>query len=103
MPRKGVLYVSYDTPERLFGISVTSDQQAAGLIMKLGGGIFLWVLIVILFSRWVGTQDAGTRARKVVVDERGDIVSIDGKAALTYDEVEDAFERSVPAPREPAP
>lgn len=100
---EGVVYEAYDTPARLFGISATSDQQVAGLIMKLGGGIFLWMVIVFLFFRWVGTQDRGTTARRVVVGEDGEVLSVDGVGALTYEAVSDAFERTGPPPREPAP
>ena len=47
------LYRVYDHPIRLWGISVVDDQQAAGLIMKLGGGFFIWSVIGFLFFRWV--------------------------------------------------
>ncbi len=100
---EGVLYDAYDQPARLWGISVTSDQQAAGLIMKLGGGFFLWIVIVYLFFRWNSRQDHGTTARRVVLDDRGEIVEVDGPTALTYDEVTQAFETAGPPPREPAP
>jgi putative membrane protein len=34
---------------------VTTDQQLAGAIMKLGGSIFLWtVIVVIFFRRFIG-------------------------------------------------
>ena len=34
----GAVYSVYDIPDRLWGLSVTSDQQIAGLLMKLGAG-----------------------------------------------------------------
>jgi putative membrane protein len=49
---EGAVYRVYDIPQRLGGISVTSDQQVAGLIMKLVGGTYLWVLIACIFFRW---------------------------------------------------
>jgi len=100
---EGVLYEAYDQPARLWGISVTSDQQAAGLIMKLGGGLFLWAVIIFLFGRWVGTQDRGTTARRVVVDDDGSVVSVEGPQSLTYEDVTVAFERADPPRKEPAP
>jgi len=54
----GAVYSVYDVPARLWGISVTSDQQAAGLIMKLVGGSYLWVLITLIFFRWANRQQA---------------------------------------------
>lgn len=98
----GVVYDAYDQPARLFGISVTVDQQLAGLIMKLGGGMFLWLLIIVLFFRWSAKQDRGTTARRAIVAEDG-TVTVDGPPALTYEEVTEAFQRTAPPPREPAP
>ena len=37
----GAVYRVYDIPQRMFGISVTTDQQVAGTIMKLGAGTYL--------------------------------------------------------------
>lgn len=100
---EGVLYEAYDKPARLFDISVTSDQQAAGLIMKLGGGVFLWLIIVIIFFRWSSRQDRGTSARRVVLDAAGEIVSVEGPEPLTYEDVTRAFDSSETVPRESAP
>lgn len=99
---EGVLYEVYDRPDRLWGISATSDQQAAGLIMKLGGSVFLWTLIIVLFFRWSGKQDQGTKPRRAVVAADG-TVTVEGPPALTYEEVAEVFEQTAPAPREPAP
>jgi len=49
---EGAVYSAYDVPARLWDISVTSDQQAAGAIMKLIGGSFLWLVITIRFFQW---------------------------------------------------
>jgi len=46
---EGSVYNHYDTPVRVWGMSVLSDQQLAGGIMKLGGAVFLWTLIVTIF------------------------------------------------------
>lgn len=48
------VYSSYDIPRplRLWGISPISDQQVAGMIMKVGEAIYLWILIAIMFFRW---------------------------------------------------
>lgn len=49
---EGAVYSAYDIPARLGGISVTSDQQAAGLIMKVVAGGFLWMVITTRFFQW---------------------------------------------------
>jgi len=51
-----VVYRHYDTPERLWGIDVITDQQAAGVVMKLLGGFFLWGVIVTIFFKWANTE-----------------------------------------------
>jgi len=47
----GVVYTHYDIPVRVFGLSVTSDQQLAGAVMKSGGSVFLWSIIIFIFFR----------------------------------------------------
>ena len=47
----GAVYKEYDIPVRVFGLSVTVDQQLAGAIMKMGGSIFLWTLVVYIFFK----------------------------------------------------
>jgi putative membrane protein len=52
---EGTVYKHYDIAVRVWGLSVTTDQQLAGAIMKLGGSIFLWtVIVVIFFRRFIG-------------------------------------------------
>ena len=86
---EGSLYKVYDIPQRLGNISVTSDQQVAGLIMKLIGGSYLWVLITIIFFTWAG--------RHADADDRGE--SPTEREVLTWDKVQREFERT-PAPAE---
>lgn len=87
---EGAVYSVYDIPERLAGITVTTDQQAAGLIMKTLGGGFLWVVITIRFFQWASRFDHSDRA----TDHAGP------PSELTWDYVEHEFE-SHPAPPEP--
>jgi putative membrane protein len=46
------LYPIYETFPRVFGISALSDMRTAGLIMKLGGGLLLWIVITGVFFAW---------------------------------------------------
>ena len=48
----GALYDAYDHQVRLWGIDITTDQQLAGFVMKLVGGIYLWVWIAARFFQW---------------------------------------------------
>ena len=59
---EGAVYSVYDIPDRLWGLTVTSDQQIAGLLMKLGAGSYLWLLITIIFFRWASQQESAARA-----------------------------------------
>ncbi|MDQ3610707.1 MAG: cytochrome c oxidase assembly protein [Actinomycetota bacterium] len=46
------LYSAYEVTTRAWGVSVLTDQQVAGLLMKIGGGLLLWAAIAWLFFRW---------------------------------------------------
>jgi len=82
---EGTVYKHYDTPVRVWGLSVSTDQQLAGAIMKLGGSIFLWSLVIFMFfKRFAGNFNA---EQTYVRD-----------TTLTFEEVEQAFEKTPPAP-----
>ncbi len=84
---EGVVYKHYNVPVRVWGLSVTNDQQIAGAIMKLGGSTFLWAIIIFVFFKRFGTGDEQTS----YVRPRGD-----DQQPLTYDQVTEAFGRSDP-------
>jgi putative membrane protein len=82
---EGVVYKHYNQPVRVCGISPTDDQQLAGAIMKIGGSIFLWALVVFYFFKRFATtwKEDNTYRRQ----------------PLTFDQVQSEFE-TTPAPRE---
>jgi putative membrane protein len=82
---EGVVYKHYNQPVRVWGISPTDDQQLAGAIMKIGGSIFLWSLVVFYFFKRFGTtwKEDNTYRR----------------TPLTFDQVQSEFD-STPAPPE---
>ena len=51
------LYGIYADLPRLWGISALTDQQTAGLIMKIVGGLFLWAVIAAIFFRWYESEE----------------------------------------------
>jgi putative membrane protein len=56
------LYHVYETFPRLWGVTALSDQQVAGLIMKIGSGFYLWTVIAVIFFRWYESEErAGGR------------------------------------------
>jgi putative membrane protein len=85
---EGSVYSVYDIPQRLGGISVTTDQQAAGLIMKLVGGGFLWLIITIRFFQWASKFSDTDKA----IDQAGPAHD------LTWADVEREFEEHPPPP-----
>jgi putative membrane protein len=91
----GSVYDAYDTPFRLWDISVTSDQQTAGVVMKLIGGSYLWAFIAVIFLRWAYGQQGGdpARAERVRTPRHDDDL-------LTYDTVRAAFDAAPQAPAE---
>ncbi|HEY8552587.1 MAG TPA: cytochrome c oxidase assembly protein [Thermaerobacter sp.] len=52
------IYGLYELAPRVHDISARTDQQVAGLLMKLGGGFLLWGVIAVIFFRWAA-RDAG--------------------------------------------
>ena len=76
----GLVYRFYATVPRPFPISALDDQQLAGAIMKVYGGLILWGCIVVMFFRWYAES------------QRSDDV-------LRWEDVERELERSEP----PAP
>jgi putative membrane protein len=53
----GVIYKFYETVPRLWGIDVLTDQRMAGLMMKIGGGLLLWLAIAYLFFKWHAAEE----------------------------------------------
>ncbi|MGD9701867.1 MAG: cytochrome c oxidase assembly protein [Acidimicrobiia bacterium] len=99
---EGVVYKHYDIPVRVFGLSATHDQQVAGLIMKLGGGFFLWgVIIFVFFKRFSAHFYENNTYRRGAQLPNAEIIGNEA-TALTYAEVQEAFERTSALP-EPEP
>lgn len=60
------LYGLYElAPPLWLGFDAVREQQAAGIIMNVGGGLVLWAIIGTLFLRWAKQQqDADAKARR---------------------------------------
>lgn len=60
------LYGLYElAPPLWLGFDPTMDQQTAGIIMNIGGGLVLWAIIATLFLRWAAErQEEDTAARR---------------------------------------
>jgi cytochrome c oxidase assembly factor CtaG len=69
------LYGLYElAPPLWLGFDPTLDQQTAGIIMNIGGGLVLWAIIATLFLRWAaekqGEDTAARRTRDAATIER---------------------------------
>jgi putative membrane protein len=85
---QGVVYKHYNQPVRIWNLSPTDDQQLAGAIMKIGGSIYLWALVVFyFFKRFAPTWKEDNTYRR---------------PQLTFDDVKSEFDSS-PAPTERVP
>ncbi|MGH9033198.1 MAG: cytochrome c oxidase assembly protein [Acidimicrobiia bacterium] len=58
------LYRFYEDVPQLWGLSTLDDQRLAGLIMKIGAGLLLWLLIAVIFFRWAADEERGHAARR---------------------------------------
>jgi putative membrane protein len=90
------VYRVYGDGNGLWGIDPVSDQQVAGLFMKLFGGLYLWTIITTMFFRWASENEKADQ-RRAVVDDRG----VERSETLTWDQVELELERVGPGPTEP--
>jgi putative membrane protein len=88
---EGVVYKHYDIAIRVWGVSVTTDQQVAGAIMKVGGSFFIWAIIVFIFFKRFTPAFSGDRSYLSTKEVEKD-------STLTFEEVQDAFGRVPPAP-----
>jgi len=54
------IYTSYvEAPRLVAWLSPVADQQIAGLLMKIGGGLVIWAVIAVLFFRWQHEEEHG--------------------------------------------
>jgi putative membrane protein len=79
------LYEIYETFPRLWGIPVLEDQLVAGLLMKIGAGLFLWSVIAVIFFRWYAREEAKP------------------SQVLLWEDVERELAQLEPGPAEPKP
>lgn len=77
----------YEAYTGAFGIEPDSDQQAAGLIMKIVGGFYLWVIIAVLFFKWSAQQEsANLRARREPVGVSGSGANLSNLTEIVLEE-----------------
>ena len=55
------IYRFYEHVPRLWSLSAGEDQRIAGLLMKIGGGLLLWLVIAVLFFRWHSAEEENDR------------------------------------------
>ena len=55
------LYRRYEQLPKLWGIDALNDQLIAGLIMKIGAGLFIWAIIAVIFFRWAASEELRNR------------------------------------------
>jgi putative membrane protein len=85
----------------VWGLSVTEDQQLAGAIMKTGGSMFLWTIIVWMwFKRFSAShRDEQNYKREQPTVPPGALADVPA-GTLEYDDVERVFAETAP-PHEP--
>jgi len=56
------LYATYELAPRVHGLAADTDQQMAGLIMKLGGIPIVWGTIAVMMMRWWDSEQSGSQS-----------------------------------------
>ena len=60
-----VLYPFYAAAPRVWGLAPLADQQLGGLVMWVGGAIYLWVAATVVRFRWSAREESGDVERAV--------------------------------------
>ncbi len=66
-----VLYPFYAAAPRVWGLAPIADQQLGGLVMWVGGTIYLWVAATVVWFRWSVREESGDVERAVPVEAYG--------------------------------
>ena len=75
---------------------MTSDQQLAGAVMKTGGSVFLWSIVIhLFFKRFAARFDESHNYRRGGTMPDAEIVGRD-EVPLTTADVDRAFAQSAP-------
>ena len=73
---ESLLYGAYHTAPMAFGVDPLTDQQIAGLLMKVAAGFFIWGVIAVLFFRWSADAERGAPDRLYWRDIEPDLESL---------------------------
>jgi putative membrane protein len=100
---EGTVYRHYgEQPVRLWGIGVTSDQQLAGAIMKVGGSLFLWSIVAYYFFRKFAAPYANEHQYRRGAQMPSAEITGHDDVPLTTADVEREFARVPAAPSAPS-
>ena len=91
----GAVYKVYDEPVRVWGMTVTDDQQLAGAIMKIGGSFYLWGIIVFMWFKRFGTgwreeatyRRSGEGANGIASEVNPSVADVDARDWVPRDNV----------------
>lgn len=50
------IYPAYGDASLAFGLTAVADQTIAGLIMKIGGTVYFWILMAVIWFRWASEE-----------------------------------------------
>ena len=93
---EGIVYDAYDQPVRLWGISAVQDQQLAGAVMKVAGGLFLWSIVIYLFFKKFAVRDDESYDFKRRGKMPSSEITGNDDTPLTTADVEREFARTTP-------
>ncbi|MDG2112864.1 MAG: cytochrome c oxidase assembly protein [Actinomycetota bacterium] len=62
------LYATYELAPRVHGMAAATDQQLAGLVMKLGGIPIIWGAILVMLGRWAAEDRSNSEATREGMD-----------------------------------
>lgn len=64
------VFAAYAALPKPPGVDVAFDQQLAGALMKTGGAVVLWSVIVVIFFRWAAAHERAEQQRRPRLHDR---------------------------------
>jgi cytochrome c oxidase assembly factor CtaG len=57
-------------------MSALTDMQIAGVVMKIGVGLTIWLILTILFFRWYSAEEVKAPSRRVSRDLERELMGL---------------------------
>jgi cytochrome c oxidase assembly factor CtaG len=64
------IYATYELAPPIPGVSPLDDQRIAGIGMRFGGSLVIWIAISVLFFRWSRDEEKSLNEERMHLERR---------------------------------